>query len=108
MKDERKQKAKPQLISTQLNQCNSTVPRDLADLAAQHYQCQPPVVQASQSEVLAEQNLSQMIEPSKTLLVGIKAEVEDEIVFEESSQRYADRKISQQFNCDLVVANEVM
>ena len=83
MKDESKLRTKPELPSAQLNQ--------------------------TQSEVLADQNLSQLVEPTKTQIqIGIKAEVvEDEIVFEESSQRYADRKISQQFNSDAVAAQSL-
>lgn len=49
------------------------------------------------SEAPADHNLTTLIEPLKTQnAVSMKVSgAEDEIIYEESSQRYADRKITQ-------------
>ena len=49
------------------------------------------------SEIPADHNLTTLIEPPKTQnVVSIKVPgAEDDIIYEESSQRYADRKITQ-------------
>ena len=74
MKDANKEKKLPELVNAKLNQTLSEAPSDY--------------------------NLPTQIEPSK-IQNEVESKVpctEDEIVYEESSQRYVDRKITQQFN----------